>query len=293
MENQKLGFSMDEAHYLLINRDITRSFYEELTAKVEDQQTKRRCDKCVVFLTTYGGDPHAAYRAGQCLRHTYKYVRIVIPSMCKSAGTLLAICGNELAIGDMGELGPLDIQVRKAEELSERNSGLDIINALFVAHNQTVRIFTDVLQDLRYGAGISTRLASTIAVDMAIGATRPLYEQIDPIRAAEMQRAVTISIEYGYRLNEKGQNLKDGALNNLTTGYPDHGFVIDRKESRSLFKKVTSLSEEEILLFNKYRDLFMNVRTEQEHIGPCFFEKDKDDEEKSEKSEGDGLNAQE
>ena len=270
-----IDYSTVDPDYILINRDIDRSLYENITEDIRkrniDKVTKK---KCIVFLTTYGGDPHAAYRVGRCLRHTYKYVRVVIPSICKSAGTLLAICGNELAVGDMGELGPLDIQVRKADELSERSSGLDILNSFSIIQSHSIRVFVSVLQELRYGAGLSTRLASSLAVKMAIGASRPLYEQIDPIRAAEMNRAVRISVEYGRRLNEHSKNLQNGALERLTTGYPDHGFVIDRKEAKALFNKVDKLSKEEMFICDKYGDCVFDVMTDDDCFGPCFLSDD-------------------
>ncbi|MDC5191875.1 hypothetical protein NRA34_18850, partial [Acinetobacter baumannii] len=59
-----------------------------------------------------------------------------------------------------------------------------------------------------------------------------------------------IAFEYGRRLAETSQNLKDGALAKLISAYPAHSFVIDRKEAKILFKNVSKPSEDELQLLN-------------------------------------------
>jgi len=253
--------------YILINRVIDRALYYDLSSCVE--QNKKN-EECSIFLTTTGGDPHAAFRMGRCVRNSYRHVRIVVPSICKSAGTLFAISANELAVGDNGELGPLDVQVEKPEELAERNSGLDILNALSMINGHAMSVFRAVLQDVRYGARLSTKLAAEYAAKMAIGSVEPLYAQIDPTKLSEMNRAMLIASEYGYRLNEYGNNLRDDndALGCLLMGYPDHGFVIDRKEARSLFKNVFSPSTLEKSIYTANTHLLFDPRLQN---GPSFI----------------------
>jgi membrane-bound ClpP family serine protease len=133
-------------------------------ALTKEIKLKKRGSKCVVFLTTRGGDPNAGYRIGRCLRHSYPDgVKFCVPSYCKSAGTLIAICADELAIGNQGELGPLDIQVRKPSEFGESNSGLDPINALTVALEHGREAFRNTLVELRRYAKLSTKLAGEFA----------------------------------------------------------------------------------------------------------------------------------
>jgi ClpP class serine protease len=40
-----------------------------------------------------------------------------VSGYCKSAGTLIALGANELAFGEHGELGPLDVQIAKRDEV--------------------------------------------------------------------------------------------------------------------------------------------------------------------------------
>ncbi len=87
--------------------------------------------KATLFLCTYGGDPHAAYRLGRLLRRRYPdSLRILIPSTCKSAGTLIALCADQLGFSDFGELGPLDTQLSQPDEVLQRASGLEVFSTL-------------------------------------------------------------------------------------------------------------------------------------------------------------------
>lgn len=233
--------------YILISHPIERALHQKLTAVLDkSKQNGRTRTRCTVFLTTYGGDAHAGFRVARCLRHHYKKgVRLVVPSYCKSAGTLVAIGANELAIGDLGELGPLDVQVSKPTEILERGSGLDYTQALMVALEHAQSAFAHSLMQMRGRFRFSTKMAGELASKLACGVVEPLYAQIDPNRIGEMQRAIQIAHEYGRRLDGHGSNLKEGALDTLVAGYPSHSFVIDRKEARQLFKSVDSLTPAE------------------------------------------------
>lgn len=249
--------------YLAISHSVDRRLHYKVSRLIETQGKHKAC---TVFLTTYGGDPNGGYRVARCLRHHYTHVRVVVPSFCKSAGTLIAIAANELAIGDLGELGPLDIQVRKGSELQESSSGLDIMQALQAVTLHTQETFHRIMIGTR-GFGLSTKLCADFAAQVASGIASPLISQIDPIRVGEMQRATSVAFEYGQRLDEYSKNLRDGALERLISEYPAHGFVIDRKEAGELFKSVRGLSKAEGAFCSAFWPFF-----EQEHknIYPFF-----------------------
>ena len=262
--------STPDRDILLISQPISRELHFSLSKLLASGQQHK---KCTLFLTTRGGDPDGAYRIARCLRHHYKHIRLVIPSLCKSAGTLIAIGANELVIGDLGELGPLDIQVNKASELEERSSGLDIIQALEATQNHAREAFHNTLIEIRRGGRLSTKLAGEFAATIAIGVAAPLYNQIDPNRLGEMQRAMRIAHEYGQRLNRASNALKDGALEALVAAYPSHSFVIDRKEASELFTSVQKPTKEE----GDFCHILWNVLGEQSGHGPDFIRKERAD----------------
>lgn len=216
---------------------INRRGYEEISRLL---RTNRTSDRCVIVLATPGGDPHAGFRIARALQHAYGGFEALIPKYCKSAGTLIVAGAKKLYMDDMSELGPLDIQIKKGDEVLGRSSGLDIFQAVNFLKSLTLETYREYLMDLTGRVQVSTRLASDMATRLTCGLVEPIASQIDPIKLAEMQRATDIALEYGSRLAETGGNLTNYGLERLVTAYPSHSFVIDRKEARSLFLSVES-----------------------------------------------------
>jgi hypothetical protein len=218
--------------------------------------TRRRRKNVILILTTRGGDPHVAYRIARCLQTTYKTVTrktgsppketkaegkftVLNVSRCKSAGTIIALGANEIWMTPSAQFGPIDVQIRKPDEVGERTSGLTPMQAMSVLENQSLGMFKRHFAQLRFSEDLlfSTKMAADIATHATIGLLGPIFSQIDPMRLAEVDRSLRISAEYGERLG--GENLHDGALERLLAKYPAHGFVIDRMESAEIFKKIT------------------------------------------------------
>jgi hypothetical protein len=210
---------------------ITTQGYEAVC----DALKTKKSDSALLVLSTPGGDPHAGYRIARALQHCYGKFDALVPRYCKSAGTLALVGASRLYLDDMSELGPLDVQVKKGDEVIGRNSGLDIIQAVNYVQNQAMTAFRAYLKELTEDIGLSTKTASDISSGLTTGIFEPIVAQIDPTRLAEMQRAMEIAYAYGYRLAEKSGNMRDGGLVQLVTGFPSHGFVIDRKEARNIF----------------------------------------------------------
>jgi hypothetical protein len=199
---------------------------------------QKRSDRAILVLSTPGGDPHAGFRIARALQHAYGEFEALVPRYCKSAGTLVLIGAKRLYLDDMSELGPLDVQVKKSDEVVGRSSGLDIFQAVSYLQGQAMAGFRSYLNDLTQEVGLSTKIASEISTKLAVGMLDPISAQIDPMKLAEMQRATEIAFAYGNRLNEKSGNLRAGGIAKLVTGYPSHGFVIDRKEAKGIFTDV-------------------------------------------------------
>lgn len=240
----------DDVDKILYLGEISLEGYNQIT-KICDDLKKYDRKKAQLYLCTYGGNPHAGFRIARALQHHYEGgFEVVIVSDCKSAGTLVCLGANNIIMADKGELGPLDIQLSKATELFERTSGLDLPQSVSALTQNVKSMLRDLLIEMRMGGQLSTKIASEMATNVTTGVFSPIFAQIDPLRLGELHRATMIAFEYGRRLAEKSQNLKDGALAKLISAYPAHSFVIDRKEAKILFKNVSKPSEDELQLLN-------------------------------------------
>ena len=249
---------------IVISREIDFPLFFDLNRAIKEKKKTCKNKECVLFLTTQGGDPDAGYRIAKCLQNNYDIIRLVVSSYCKSAGTLIAIAANEIAFGDLGELGPLDVQVMKHDEFGAQASGLDIIEAMEAISNHMRKSFAQNLVDIRFGTKISTRLAGDLAAQLTASIAAPLYAQIDPQRVAEMQRAMSIALNYGERLVRKSQSLKKDALQKLVSSYPTHSFVIDEDEAKDLFNKVSHWTPPEEIFYNDFCGVLAHQRKLQE-----------------------------
>lgn len=235
-----------ESLNIIYSGPIDRYGYE-LMSQVCETLTEPYPKKVNLILSTYGGDPDAGFRIARCLQHYFtEGITLFVPHYCKSAGTLIAIGASELVLSDRGELGPLDVQLVKSDEMFERSSGMDITQGFNVLTSQAYEMFNTITVNLKLKSRLSTKLASEAASQIAVGAFAPIFAQIDPLRLGEIQRATEIAFKYGNLLKVKFDNLQEYGVITLISGYPSHAFVIDRKEATTIFKKVRQPDTDEI-----------------------------------------------
>ena len=214
---------------------------------IEKTASLRRRRNALLLLVTRGGNPDAAYRIARWLQRKYERFILYVSGYSKSAGTLIAVGAHELVISERGELGPLDIQISKRDELLESQSGLDVQATLATLQAHVLDTFVSTLLQIKTESEgtASLRMAAEIATSMATGLFAPLYGQIDPINIGETIRAMDIANEYGERLLDAGGNIGMEQLNRIVFGYPSHEFVIDRNEAQDLFSCVRNPKEKE------------------------------------------------
>lgn len=230
---------------LLFYTGDLRRFVGHSRFQVALKKRTQKKTKLILALSTFGGSPAEAYKIARSIRQSYQRFAVWIPFFCKSAGTLVGLGADEIIMSDGAELGPLDVQVRKPDELEEFGSGLDIKEALTFLEGRAQAAFLDTLETIRDATALSTKLAG----DMSSGLMRYLYgrifSQIDPVRLGEVSRAMRIGEEYAKRLARRPNNLKNDAIPRLVVSYPSHDFVIDREEASELFRSVRGPTEHE------------------------------------------------
>jgi hypothetical protein len=236
-----------DADIFLYNSSINRPFDEEVITKVCGRKRRKNA---IFFLVTEGGDADAAYRIARSFQDHYGRFVCVVAGYCKSAGSLILTGSHQVVIFDAGELGPLDVQMVKKDELGERESGLLVTSALEALRRSTFSSFEHFFLTIKRRSRftITFKTAAEYASKLTTGLFAPIYEQIDPMRVAESSRAQAIASQYGARLSAHGRNIDSDGLERLIGGYPTHGFVIDRTEASELFRDVREPSEKETQL---------------------------------------------
>jgi hypothetical protein len=174
-------------------------------------------------------------------------------------------------MGPKGELGPLDVQIVKVDEMDEQKSGLVAEAAFEKLQQEASKFFLQFVRDMgNSGYRVTLKTASDIATKMTVGVIQPIIEKLEPVTIGEDYRSNQLAQAYAERLNLHSGNLRVtrtfDALQSLLCGYPSHGFVIDFNEAKQLFKHVELFSDEvaEVVSYaGRDAELPRNRRTQQ------------------------------
>jgi hypothetical protein len=232
------------ADILIYNGPIGRDSDRDM---IFECRKRRRRPNIILFLITAGGDPDAAYRLSRCFQRRYKNFCCCISGYCKSAGTLVVLGAHELILLDNGEIGPIDVQMAKRDELWEMESGQVVMTSLTTLQEKAFSTFEHFFLTLKGHAGrsITLRTAADLATRLTTGLFAEVYKQIDPKHIGEAGRAMSIAHEYGQRLRRVSKNFSLETLDRIVSGYPSHGFVIDRAEMSQLFLNTRHATKKE------------------------------------------------
>lgn len=261
-------------------------FYPDDRTFVEEVRRSKTRKNALLILDTPGGSAEVAYRVGRAVQRAYKtksndsdcgQFLIYVDDMCKSAGTILSLAADKIIMSQFGELGPIDVQLRKDDEIGERTSGLTPHQALETLQVESGSHFQRFFRQLRFGSelGFSTKLSADIAAQMAVGLMGSVYSQIDPSRLGEVERHVRVSSEYGARLATR--NVKQNTIARLAASYPSHEFVIDRTEARQLFENVDRPTDDLEEIAESLSSVKTSVIKSGDSVVLCLSREDKDD----------------
>lgn len=92
---------------------------------VQDQLENMNGDDIDIILVTMGGYGEAVEDIVKLIRNKYKHVGMIIPGQAKSAGTVFAMAGDEILMGEGSALGPIDAQVMGENNAFSADAFLD------------------------------------------------------------------------------------------------------------------------------------------------------------------------
>ncbi len=184
----------------------------------------------LMVLHSGGGQIEPAYLISKaCKRLSKSKFNISIPRKAKSAATLISLGANELHMGLLSELGPIDPQFGGFPALGLSNA-MEKIAEMSEKYPKASDMFARYLTD-----NVSIRHLG-------------LFERVNES-----------AVQYAERLLAD-KTLPDGATaqqlaDHFTNHYKDHGFVIDSDEASSLLgKKVVKENTKEYDLGNEIYD---------------------------------------
>jgi membrane-bound ClpP family serine protease len=160
----------------------------------------------LLILYSNGGSGEAAYLISKCCKEYSKKFNVAIPRRAKSAATLIALGADEIHMGQMSHLGPIDPQISSLPALGLGNA-VEYLAKLCSKYPDSYEMFAKYL---------------SYKLDLRI--------------LGYFERVSESAVQYAQRLLEnktlpKGKTALDIAKD-LVYSYKDHGFVIDQNEAK-------------------------------------------------------------
>jgi len=174
-----------------------------------------KTEKIDLFLNSYGGAVDTPYKIVNLIREFCDNFSVIIPFVAKSAATMVAIGADEIVMGPISELGPIDPLVRHP-----------IYTDLWVPV-QSIRLCIDFMEE---------KLAQSKDTKITASVLYPISNKLDPWILGDYEKSIKASYQYAEALLENNmfKENKDRAKSVtkvMTEKYFSHGYCINRKEA--------------------------------------------------------------
>ena len=210
--------------------------------------------KIDLVLHSYGGAVDTPYKVVTLIREFCEEFGVIVPFVAKSAASMLVLGADEVVMGPLSELGPIDPLVKHPVYK-------DVLVPV-----QAVWHCLDYLQ---------RSIINSSDPEVASFMVLPLLNKLDPWLIGDYEKTIKASRQYAETLLSRYM-LKDdpervlNVTQALTEGYFSHGYPIGRREAKELGLKVIEADGElwDVIwaLYLGYEELF-NDKDEEE--GSC------------------------
>lgn len=206
-------------------------------------------DKKPLLLLLYstGGEIGSAYLISKlCREYSSGKFIVVVPRQAKSAATLICCGADEIHMGSLSELGPIDPQIDRLPALGLKNS---------VEH----------IADLVTKYPLSSEMFA-----------KYLKLSLAPLHLGYYERVAQSAAQYAERLLKlRSDKLKDKSTQiaaDLVYSYKDHGFVIDKGEAGAIFgSDVVKTNSDEYKLGNELYESLIYISRVANSLNHYFY----------------------
>jgi hypothetical protein len=174
-----------------------------------------KTERIDLFLNSYGGAVDTPYKIVNLIREFCDNFSVIIPFVAKSAATMVAIGADEIVMGPISELGPIDPLVKHP-----------LYTDLWVPV-QSIRLCIDFMEE---------KLAQSKDSKITASVLYPISNKLDPWILGDYEKSIKASYQYAEALLENNmfKQSKERAktvTKMMTEKYFSHGYCINRKEA--------------------------------------------------------------
>jgi len=200
--------------------------------------------KIDLVLHSYGGAVDTPYKVVTLIREFCDEFAVIVPFVAKSAASMLVLGADEVVMGPISELGPIDPLVKHP------------------VYQDTLVPVQAIWHCLDY---LQRSIINSPDPEVASFIVTPLLNKLDPWLIGDYEKTIKASRQYAeallsrYMLKDELDRVQN-VSKALTEGYFSHGYPIGRREAKELGLKVTEAHGElwDVIwdLYLGYEDLF-------------------------------------
>lgn len=167
-----------------------------------------------LLVNSPGGFVSSSYVVAKMIRDNFEHIKVFIPNIAASGGTLLALAGNEIIMSDISRLSPIDTQLRYKDEIVSAQS-----------YDRAIETFDEYF---------ATRGPWEVPYPR-----KAMAEKFDPILWEEWKAELNQVWHYARDILRKAGYTKEevnGIAYNLIFSPFPHNFVINRDRARDVLK---------------------------------------------------------
>lgn len=230
LEIAKRNGISDKYHLLFLyepNSSIEQGMVDKIYNAIPDGNAK----PILLLIHNHGGRIEPAYLISKtCKELSPKFV-VTIPRKAKSAATLISLGGNEIHMGPMSELGPIDPQFAGLPALGI-SSSLESIAKIVCKYPGASVMFADFMKE---------------KLDLRI------LGYFERVSESAQQYAIRLLADKQLKLTA------DEVAHKLVYEYKDHSFVIDKEEAKELLGDVVKVNTNEYKFGNEIHKFLNEV----------------------------------
>lgn len=199
---------------------VSIGFKEEVDLnRVLEKAKPDNYEKLVLVIHSPGGNVRSSYKVAKLIREKFSQIRVFVPHLALSGGTLIALAGNEIIMGDISNLTPIDVQ---RPYQGEKRS----VNSMIRAFNTITNYFTKRSKEEAQYSWIS------------------LLNKLDPVvyqdwfdtrKLMEMYAVDILS----HKDAEFEENEARNIVSRLLKTYPSHNYALMKEEFHDIIKEIS------------------------------------------------------
>lgn len=234
--------SLKDQYNLIFLYDPDHSIRDYTANQIYKAVSKLESKDILLLLVSPGGAIEPAYFISKICKNSSSRFLVAVPRKAKSAATLLSLGADEIHMGIMSELGPIDPQIKGLPAL-----GLQ-----------------DAIQQIAQMCKLYPESSDMFA--------KYLSNKLDLQTFGYFQRISESAKHYAQKLLEN-KKLPPGITpldigEKLVSEYKDHSFVIDRDEAGKILGDIVKLDSDEFKLVDK-----IHAFLDQAHFAIKVFKK--------------------